>query len=134
MIPDIIDAWKHGKVLKRSYAPEILAEALPTISVDADFSARGEGNFACYLIGHHHCDFIGWNDTYRDQRIVSLAAAAFDLYQNRWTDLPRTEGTKAEDLLTTLSIDTEKREIRLVRIGSNFTVELKERTYCVVKY
>lgn len=134
MIPDIIDAWKRGKVLKRSYAPKILTEALPLVSVDADFSARGEGNFVCYLIGHHHCDFIGWNDTYRDQRIVSLAAAAFDLYQNQWTDLPRTEGTKAEDLLTTLSIDTEKREIRLVRIGSNFTVELKERTYCVVKY
>lgn len=134
MIPDMIDAWKHGRAVKGSYAPEILTDALPTVTVDADFSARGEGCFACYLIGHHHCDFVGWNDKYRDQRIVSLAAAAFDLYQNEWTDLPRTEGTKAEDLLTTLSLDTEKREIRLVRIGSNFTVELKERTYYVTKY
>ena len=134
MIPDIIDAWKHGKALQKSYAPEILHGVLPTVTVEADFSSRGEGIFACYLIGHHHADFVGWNDKYRDQRLISLAASAFDLYQNQWTDLPRTAGTKSEDILTTLSVDTEKRKIRLVRIGSNFTVDLVERTYYVTEY
>ena len=134
MIPDIIDAWKHGKAIKKRYAPEILSEYLPVLSVNADFSARGEGNFVCYLIGHHHCDFVGWNDKYRDQRLISLAAAANDLYQNYGTDLPRARGTKAEDLLTVLSFDTEKRKIRLVRIGSNMTVDMTERTYYVVEY
>jgi hypothetical protein len=43
-------------------------------------------------------------------------------------------GTKAEDLLTAVSIHPERREIRLVRIGSNFTVDMAERTYHVVKY
>ena len=68
------------------------------------------------------------------QRIVSLAAAANDDYQNFGADLPRAMGTKAEDLLTAVSIHTKRREIRLVRIGSNFTVDMTERTYHVVKY
>lgn len=134
MIPDIIDAWKHGKALKKEYPPEILSEYLPVLSVNADFTARGEGIFMCYLIGHHHCDFVGWNDKYRDQRLISLAAAANDLYQNYGSDLPRAEGTKAEDLLTVLSFDTENRNIRLVRIGANFTKDLVDRTYYVTNY
>ena len=134
MIPDIIDAWIHGKALCKDYAPEILAEYLPTVSVSCDFSARGEGNFVCHLVGHYHCDFVGRNEKHRDQRIVSLAAAANDEYQNFGVDLPRAMGTKAEDLLTAVSIHTEKRQIRLVRIGSNFTVDMTERTYHVVEY
>ena len=134
MIPDIIDAWIHGTSLKKEYAPEILAEYLPTISINCDFSARGKGNFVCHLVGHYHCDFVGWNDKYRDQRLISLAAAANDEYQNFGVDLPRAVGTKAEDLLTAVSIHTQRREIRLVRIGSNFTVDMTERTYHVVKY
>ena len=134
MIPDVIDAWKHGKTVKKQYAPEILPEYLPVISVDADFSARGEGIFIGYLIGHHHCDFVGWNDKYRDQRLISLAATANDLYQNYGSDLPRAKGPKAEDLFTVLSFDTEKRKIRLVRIGSNITVDMTDRTYYVMEY
>ncbi len=134
LIPDIIDAWMHGKALKKSYPPEILKEYLPTLSVDCDFSARGEGSFVCHLVGHYHCDFIGRNEKHRDQRLISLAAAANDDYQNYGFDLPRALGTKAEDLLTAISIHTEKRQIRLVRIGSNFTVDMTERTYHVVDY
>ena len=134
MIPDIIDAWKHGKALKKSYEPEILKKYLPTVFVDVDYSSRGEGNFVCYLVGHYHCDFIGSNAKYKDQRLIALAAAANDAYQNIGVDLPRAMGTKAEDLLTVVSVDTEKKSIRLVRIGSNFTVDMTERTYCVVSY
>lgn len=134
MIPDIIHAWMHGTALKGEYAPEILTDCLPTVRVDCDFSSRGKGIFACYLIGHHHCDFIGCNAKYGDQRLISLAAAACDEYQNECSDLPRAEGTKAEDLLTVLCFDTEKRKIRLVRVGSNFTVDMTERTYFVTGY
>lgn len=134
MIPDIIDAWKHGKTLKKQYPPEILKEYLPTVSVDCDFTSRGEGNFICYLMGHYHCDFVGCNGKYPDQRLVALASAANDNWQNYCSDLPRTKGTKAEDLLTVISVNTEKRQIRLVRIGSNFTVNMKERIYHVMNY
>ena len=134
MIPDIIDAWMRGTSLKKEYAPEILTEYLPVVSVDCDFSARGNGNFVCHLVGHYHCDFVGHNEKHLDQRIVALAAAANDDYQNFGADLPRAMGTKAEDLLTAVSIHPERREIRLVRIGSNFTVDMNERTYHVVEY
>lgn len=134
MVPDIIHAWQHGKALKKDYPPEILTEYLPVLSVDCDFSARGKGDFVCYLIGHHHRDFVGRNGKYDDQRLIALAAAANDLWQNYGSDLPRAKGTKAEDLLTTVSIDTAKRQIRLVRIGSNMTIDLRERTYHIVQY
>ncbi len=134
MVADIIDAWIRGGALKKDYAPEILSEYLPTVSVDCDFSMRGKGNFICHLVGHYHCDFVGHNAKYRDQHIVALAAAANDEYQNYGVDLPRAMGTKAEDLLTAISIHTEKRQIRLVRIGSNFTVDMTERTYYTLNY
>ena len=47
---------------------------------------------------------------------------------------PRAEGTKAEDLLTVCSIDIEKQEIRLVRVGSPITMEMTERTDTVLRY
>ena len=132
LLPDIIHAWKTGTARRASYVPRY--SNLPTVTVDCDFSARGEGQFIGYLVGHYHRDVIAHSDQYPSQKIIAFASAANDAWQNYDCDLPRAEGTKAEDLLTVCSIDTEKREIRLVRVGRNITMEMTERTYTVISY
>ena len=134
MFADIVNAWINGTALNVKYEPIAHQNVLSTINVDCDFTGRGEGNFVCYIIGHHHYDSIGKCEKYPNQKIIAFASTAFDLWQNYCTDLPRTRGTKAEDLITLFSVNTKKRQIRLVRIGSNFTIHMKERTYKLLEY
>ena len=44
------------------------------------------------------------------------------------------KGTRAEDALTVVGVDTYNRRLKLVRIGSNITMDMTERKYHVVEY
>lgn len=133
ILPDMLQAWIHGEKLCKTYAPQD-SGLFPTLSVECDFTARGRGEFVCYLIGHHHMDIIARSKTYPNQKIVCLASTANDTWQNYECDLPRAEGTKAEDLLTVFSLCPQKRQIRLVRVGSNVTMDMTDRTYTAILY
>lgn len=132
ILPSIMHAWINGSSLQAEYTAK--KSGLPTLIVDCDFTARGKGEFICYLCGHHHMDIIAVDAKFPTQHIVYLASSAMDLWQNFECDLPRESGTKAEDLFTTVSVHTQKKQIRLVRIGSNYTMDLKERTCIVLNY
>ena len=135
LLCDLIDAYKNGKKIDNEYKPlESYRDILPTLSVKADFTLRGDGLFACYIAGHTHEDFVLKSEKYSDQVALIFPSSSAHTWQNYCSDLPRAEGTKAEDCLTVLSLETEKREIRLVRVGSNFTLDMKERTYTVIDY
>lgn len=132
ILPSIIHAWINGEKFMQEYPAKM--RGVPTLKVDCDFTKRGKGDFICYLCGHRHMDIMAVDAKYPTQRIVYLASSAMDLWQNFECDLPRAQGTKAEDLFTIVSVHTEKRQIRLVRIGSNYTMDLKERTSIVLDY
>ena len=135
LLCEIINAWISGGKTELSYSPKEKYEGkLPDITVNADFTKRGKGLFACYLMGHIHEDVILKCDKYSDQTVIAHPSSSADTWQNYCSDLPRAEGTKAEDCLTVLSLETEKREIRLVRVGSNFTMDMKKRVYFVINY
>ena len=134
IIPDIINAWKNGTALTESYEPVEYTDILPTLTVECDFTARGKGEFVCYLVGHDHTDKIMRCAKYEDQLIVSLVTSACSDYHVEHSDLPRVKGTKTEDALTVFCVDTEHRLIKLVRIGSNVTNELEDRTFIAISY
>lgn len=134
LVPDIINAWTHGEALTKSYAPEEEFAEFPTLTVNADFTARGEGVFITYLTGHVHSDAIAKSVAYPEQNLLAFVASANDDWQNYGCDLPRERGTKAEDCLTVFTVDTDKRKIHLVRIGSNVTTDLVERTHYTLDY
>ena len=134
ILTDIIDAWKRGEAIERAYSPVKYVGIAPDIRVKCDFSKRGEGVFAAYLMGHEHEDLIMRSKKYPDQLIIAFPSTAADNWQNYCSNLPRAVGTKAEDCLTVLSLDTERRRISLVRVGSNITMELTERTYTSLSY
>ena len=133
LLTDIVDAWINGTALRKNYQPKD-EKLFPTLRVACDFANRGKGNFACYLVGHEHKDIIARSKKYPNQKIVCLGATANDNWQNYCSDLPRAIDSKAEDLLTVLSIEPDKRQIRLVRVGSNITIDMTERTYIVIQY
>lgn len=132
-IPDMIAAWERGEKICKSYEPWDRI-SVPVIEVNCDFSARGKGDFVCYIVGHYHRDILGKCKKYPNQNIISFPATAADNWQNYCSDLPREHGTKSEDAITVMSVHPEKRQIRLVRIGSNFTLDLEERTHTVISY
>jgi len=134
ILGDIVNAWIKGCPLKADYAPTAYKSILPTLHVDCDFSSRGSGIFAAYLMGHLHWDMIGHTEAYPDQNVIALPSSALDTWQNYCCDLPRIEGTKSEDAITVVSVCTGLREIRLVRIGSDMTFDMRERKYCVIPY
>ena len=92
------------------------------------------GIFAAYLVGHSHIDWIGTCEKYPEQKLICFPSAANDSWQNFLSDLPRTQGTKAEDCITVLTVDMQKRCIYLVRVGSNITVDMKQRTFTAIQY
>ncbi len=133
IIPDIINAWINGGKLKEEYKPRCEGVLKPLIA-DCDFSKRGEGVFVGYFVGHVHFDNVATCVKYENQNVIFYPSTALDLWQNHFCDVPRTLNTKAEDCITVTSIRTDKREIRLVRIGSNFTLNMQERISFSIKY
>ena len=134
ILPDIINAWKNGTTFTGSYAPIEYTDILTTLTVDCNFTARGTGDFVCYLVGHDHTDKIMKCAKYEDQIIVSLVTSASSDYHVEHSDLPRIKGTKTEDALTVFSVDPDHRLIKLVRVGSNITNELVDRTFIAIPY
>ena len=133
MISDIVDAWVRGDKLCSDYVPQDTGY-LPTLHAECDFTARGEGVFASYIVGHHHKDIQGKCKKHPYQNVIIFPATANDGWQNYCCDLPREKGTRSEDAITVMSIATDKRQIRLVRIGSNITMDMVERKFTVVDY
>lgn len=133
MIPAIIDAWKNGTSLSKSYDPA-KNTAQPTLTVNADFTSRGAGIFAGYMRGHTHRDYIAKMTNYEGQNVYCLSATACDTWQNYSSDLPRLPGDKSEDCITVLAVDTIAKKVKLVRIGSNITFDMVRRDMIAIPY
>lgn len=133
MIPAIIDAWQRGTTLSKTYTPETIV-AQPTLTVNANFTARGEGVFAGYLRGHSHGDYIAKMTNYPTQNVYCFAATAHDGWQNGTSDLPRVTNDKTEDCITAVAVDKVARKVKLVRIGSNVTFDMVRRDMIAIPY
>lgn len=131
-IADIVEAWRNGTSIRGTYAPTSYTSYMPTLTVDADFSERGAGIFACYLCGHAHYDTVAHDQN--GQLCVQLDCAANDNWQTASSDLPRVSGTKTEDCITVVGIDTGRRLVKLVRIGSNVTMSMTKRDMIALSY
>ena len=132
---DIVDAWIRGKALNKTYEPEAkYGGILPEIKVNADFTARGKGEFICYLVGHTHFDTVSRLAAHSDQITISFVPTAAGNWQNATNDLPRVKGDRSEDAITVVSFDTVNKRINLVRIGSTVTTNMTNRTMTSISY
>ena len=117
IIPDIVKAWIEGTTLTGSY--EGVVSGAPTLSVSADFTARGTGVFIGYFVGHVHVDIVNKVATY-NQNVAAFACCP----KNRGNGLVYKPGTKQADCITIVSIDTSTKKIYLLRIGQQLTPKL----------
>lgn len=134
IIPDIVNAWKNRTNISKSYAP-ITNTGLPTLTASKNFtSLSGTGKFAGYFFGHLHSDEYGYITKYSDQLCYGFDTSANDLWQNNWSDLPRINSTKMEDCITVVTIDNSTDTVRLVRVGSNITTDMRNRTMFISQF
>ena len=133
LIPDIINAWKNGTALSKTYAPNI-SDVTGSITINHDFTSRGSGKFACYVVGHSHRDVVAKSTTYNDQIVIGFEATSYTNYINNGGDLPRVANEKSHDAITVLSVDPTTKLIKMVRVGSNKTVRMVDRTIIAIPY
>ena len=133
ILSDIVNAWKNGTTLSETYTAS--TTGLNAITVSADFTSRGIGKFACYLVGHSHMDMVGYISGHTDQKVICLATMEGDaaIYGSE-NPLVRVPNTKSHDLLTAVSIDTSEQKIFLVRIGANMDWYMNLRENVVIDY
>ena len=128
IVPDIVNAWMNGSSLSQSYSPISAFASLGDITVNADFSSRGEGVFIGYIQGHTHTDVHAKDTKYPNQNVFVVTTSANDLYQPFRSDLPRVRGTKMDECFTVLSVDKTNRAVNVVRVGSAITSIMTNRT------
>lgn len=134
LIPDIINAWKNGASLVNTYPFTGEAAYKADISVNANFTARGPGEFICYLAGHAHVDAIGTVPAYADQLQIILTCSTSDANRNKYGDLQRQVGRRSEDCFNVISFDTFNKTVKIVRIGSQITFDMRKRDYIEIPY
>ncbi len=84
------------------------------------------GQFVCNLAGHWHHDKIG----YTSAGVLNIAVECATKWYH-WCDGIRIPGTRTYDCFNVMSVDTNQKLIRLIRIGDNTDNTLRiKRTLC----
>ena len=134
IIQDIIDAYMTRSTLSETYANTLSAPStdIPDVTVSADFS-NSNGEFICYICGHTHADKIGQSSLATQKQVVEVANTA-STTKAYYDDLWRQVGTKSQDCLNLLVFDTDKKKIRILRIGANSTLNMEWRDMTSIFY
>ena len=132
LIPDIVNAWVTGGTLSDTYTTTVTG--LSSVTVSADFTSRGTGVFAGYVVGHYHRDLIAHSTKYTYQKIVALTCTADGNWQGGENDTPRVENEKSQDAFTIISVNKDRKTINLARVGANWTISMTQRIGYAVSY
>jgi hypothetical protein len=135
IIPDIVNAYINGTaIVGGSYAFSGDASYKTNLTVDADFTTRGVGEFICYMAGHAHVDVIATVPAYPDQTQLVLTCSSSDAQRNRYGDVQRQVGKRSEDCINVVSFDTVNKQIKIARIGAQITFDMRKRDFIAIDY
>ncbi len=98
----------------------------------AKFKADG-GEFICYLCGHVHVDCLLVNEKYPDQLFVAVDTAN-PKQAISWSDTYRLKNTRSEELYNLFSYDTERKLLKIVRVGANADCLLRSKRSLCINY
>jgi hypothetical protein len=137
ILSDIINIYKHGGTLTKTYPTSSHADILPTISVNHSFI--GTGKFIAYMHGHSHGDYIGYSSDYSDQLILNGSLSRglpFTDGSNELTfsDLPRSTDDETQDCYNVYVFDIESSCVHVIRVGSNLTYDMRLRKYAKYQF
>ena len=92
---------------------------------------NNNGKFVCWLAGHQHCDFVLYNSSYPDQIFFVVTSLWNDL---RLSDQARTEGLRSFVAANLIGFDTERKLIKISRVGANYDFNMRPRNVLVYNY
>lgn len=130
-IPDIVNAWINGTTFSQTYSYTFDNPPSP-LSVSADFTARGTGEFITYIGGHWHMDVLGTPTGYTDQPDYHVPAAGLSAATQG--DIPRKAGTVSEDSFCVMAVDRNKKTVKIFHIGAHYTKDAVDRQYFKYNY
>lgn len=133
-IADIINAFKHGTSINKTYTYNDGGE---TLTVNTTFTTAG--SFVAYMHGHYHIDRIGYSKKYSDQLYldISIGCLQSDYRVINWVDridTPRIVGDKSEDLFNLYAIDIENKVVKVARVGADMNDLLEERKLAIFTF
>lgn len=138
-IRQIIDTFIARGTLSKTF----IKDGQNAVTVNIDFTLIDASvKFLMQVTGHEHGDRIGFaGSTSSNQLMFNITTGAsiygLGVIQAEWaddSDLPRGGKGSVQDAFNIYAIDKETETIRIARIGSNVTNELKDRNYMVVNY
>lgn len=110
------DYEKNIQKIEGEYYPASERMIDSAYSVVDNYISNG-GIFICWLQGHTHYPMIGTTPNHDKQlQVIVDNAGAFDYYNNS----SRVRGTKTQDGFNLISVDTQSKLIKVVRVGSQF--------------
>ena len=134
IIQNIVDAFISKSTFTKTYTNTIgaLSSEVPDVTVNADFTSAN-GDFICYIGGHTHWDRIGQSSVATNKQVDVVLTTSGTTKQN-YDDLYRVIGEKSQDCLNVYVFDTDKKKIRIIRVGANCTLNMTWRDIESVSY
>ena len=137
IIQEIVDAWITKSTLSKTYANTLNAPAtdVPDVTVSADFT-NAEGEFVCYLTGHTHRDYVGTSHLAAEKQIcICISCGTISrTYFSMADDLLREADSQSEDLFNMIAFDTDRKQIRILRVGASQTADMRHREMTCIPY
>lgn len=102
-----------------------------------DFIKAG-GKFICWLHGHTHTDYIGtvpmnYKGYQLSHKQLVVVVGAGMLY-TIWQDTERVANEKSQDMFDIISVETVSKQLRILRIGAEWSQYLQHKTAIVIDY
>jgi hypothetical protein len=96
-----------------------------------DFSEDGNkaNQFVCYLTGHWHKDYVLKHPSLPQIDIAQCCTAIKidSYYSYSRGDIPSSSKGKNQDSFNVVAVNWNQREVRLIRIGSDLTTDMRDR-------
>jgi hypothetical protein len=106
-----------------------------TFTVSYDFtSVDSTTEFIAYCYGHQHIDTISYASGTTNKQLC-LGISTNNIGGKYAINVPKNGGIgKSQDLFNVYGIDRTNGKVRVVRVGTNTTVDMKERKMMVIPY
>lgn len=112
---------------------KLSGESLDTLYLTAvDSFIDNGGIFVCWMFGHVHTDFCGVMSSHPKQLFFIIGGGLTN--RTLWQDTDRIENTNTIDQFNVISIDTDKKFIRIARVGADYDRQGRHRGIIVVSY
>lgn len=94
---------------------------------------KKDGKFICWISGHAHEDYVGYNPQYPEQLCIVINALCRE-QSDQYSDTDRVDGMPSQDLWNVMTIDTSSQHVKLIRIGANVDRYLRKRDTLCIQY